>query len=53
MTLGILQQFVPNVGDAWSYTLDSLSHYFERALAQPEAQVPGDATASRARPLEQ
>ena len=41
MTLGILQQFVPNVGDAWSYTLDSLSHYFERALAQPEAQVPG------------
>ena len=41
MTLGILQQFVPNVGDTWSYTLDSLSHYFERALAQPEAQVPG------------
>jgi maltose alpha-D-glucosyltransferase/alpha-amylase len=40
MTLGILQQFVPNVGDAWSYTLDSLSHYFERALAQPETQVP-------------
>ena len=40
MTLGILQQFVPNVGDAWSYTLDSLSHYFERALAQPEIQVP-------------
>jgi maltose alpha-D-glucosyltransferase/alpha-amylase len=41
MTLGILQQFVPNVGDAWSYTLDSLSHYFERALAHPEAEVPG------------
>jgi maltose alpha-D-glucosyltransferase / alpha-amylase len=41
MTLGILQQFVPNVGDAWSYTLDSLSHYFERALAHPEAQGPG------------
>src|SRR5919109_699988 len=40
MTLGILEQFVPNVGDAWSYTLDSLSHYFERALAQPEAQIP-------------
>ena len=40
MTLGILQQFVPNVGDAWNYTIDSLSHYFERALAQPEAQVP-------------
>src|SRR4029453_2688006 len=41
MTLGILQQFVPNVGDAWSYTLDSLSHYFERALAYTEAQLPG------------
>jgi maltose alpha-D-glucosyltransferase/alpha-amylase len=41
MTLGILQQFVPNVGDAWNYTLDSLSHYFECALAQPEAQIPG------------
>jgi len=32
---------VPNVGDAWNYSLDSLSHYFERALAQPEAQPPG------------
>jgi maltose alpha-D-glucosyltransferase/alpha-amylase len=41
MTLGILQGFVPNVGDAWNYSLDSLSHYFERALAQPEAQLPG------------
>jgi maltose alpha-D-glucosyltransferase / alpha-amylase len=41
MTLAILQQFVPNVGDAWSYTIDSLSHYFERALAQPEAELPG------------
>src|SRR5919108_192501 len=40
MTLGILQEFVPNVGDAWTYTLDSLSHYFERALAHPEAQPP-------------
>jgi maltose alpha-D-glucosyltransferase / alpha-amylase len=40
MTLGILQEFVPNVGDAWGYTLDSLSHFFERALAHPEAQSP-------------
>jgi maltose alpha-D-glucosyltransferase / alpha-amylase len=39
-TLGILQEFVPNVGDAWSYTLDSLSHFFERALAHPNAQSP-------------
>ncbi|HEX4750150.1 MAG TPA: putative maltokinase [Bryobacteraceae bacterium] len=25
---GILQQFVPNKGDAWKYTLDSLNEYF-------------------------
>ncbi len=29
---GILQQFVPNQGDAWSYTLESLGGFFERAL---------------------
>ncbi len=40
MTLGILQEFVPNVGDAWGYTLDSLGHFFERALAHPGAQTP-------------
>jgi maltose alpha-D-glucosyltransferase / alpha-amylase len=28
----ILQQFVPNKGDAWKYTLDSLRCFFERAL---------------------
>ncbi len=28
----ILQQFVPNKGDAWKYTLDSLQGFFERAL---------------------
>jgi len=28
----ILQQFVPNKGDAWKYTLDSLQSFFERAL---------------------
>jgi maltose alpha-D-glucosyltransferase/alpha-amylase len=40
LTLAILQAFVPNVGDAWRYTLDTLSHYFERALATREAQIP-------------
>ncbi len=30
---GILQQFVKNQGDAWKYTLDSLSGFFQRALA--------------------
>jgi maltose alpha-D-glucosyltransferase/alpha-amylase len=30
VTLGLLQGFVPNEGDAWSYTLDALGRYFER-----------------------
>jgi maltose alpha-D-glucosyltransferase/alpha-amylase len=33
MTVAILQGLVPNQGDAWRYTLDSLSIYFEAALA--------------------
>lgn len=33
-SVGILQDFVRNQGDAWKYTLDSLSGYFERALAR-------------------
>jgi maltose alpha-D-glucosyltransferase/alpha-amylase len=34
MTLGILQGFVANEGDAWQYTLDHLSRYYEQAVAQ-------------------
>ncbi|HKY33039.1 MAG TPA: maltose alpha-D-glucosyltransferase [Candidatus Polarisedimenticolia bacterium] len=33
-TLAIVQGFVPNEGDAWSYTLDVLGRYFERAAAR-------------------
>ena len=33
MALGILQAFVPNVGDGWSYTMDYLKAYFADALA--------------------
>ncbi|MEY2429770.1 MAG: maltose alpha-D-glucosyltransferase / alpha-amylase [Verrucomicrobiota bacterium] len=29
-TLGILTRFVPNTKDAWEFTLDTLSRYFER-----------------------
>ena len=32
-TLGILNNYVPNVANAWAYTLDHLGLYFERALA--------------------
>ncbi len=34
-TVGILQGFVPNEGDAWQYTLDALSRYYEQAVTQP------------------
>ncbi len=47
MTLAVLQAFVPNQGDAWSYTLDVLSSFFERALAtardsEGHQEMPGD-----------
>jgi maltose alpha-D-glucosyltransferase/alpha-amylase len=34
ITVGILQGYVQNQGDAWSYTLDSLQRYFEGCLAR-------------------
>jgi maltose alpha-D-glucosyltransferase/alpha-amylase len=34
--VAILQELVKNEGDAWKYTLDSLSQYYEAALARPE-----------------
>ncbi len=38
--LGILQEFVPNHGDGWSYTLDHLGRYFESAAAQNSYMAP-------------
>ena len=35
---GILQRFVPNQGDAWEFTLESLAGFFDRALR--EQQLP-------------
>src|SRR5207249_279272 len=34
MTIAILHGFVPNEGDAWRFTLDTLQAFFERALAR-------------------
>ena len=39
-SLAILQQNVPNEGDAWRFTLDALDRYFERALALPGNRRP-------------
>jgi maltose alpha-D-glucosyltransferase / alpha-amylase len=41
MTMGILHGFVPNEGDAWSFTLDSLGSYLEQVLVrQREVEYP-------------
>ncbi|MDP8961621.1 MAG: maltose alpha-D-glucosyltransferase [Actinomycetota bacterium] len=39
LTVAILQGFVPNEGDAWSYTLDGLGRYYERAMSERAAHV--------------
>ncbi len=35
MVLAMMQQLVPNQGDAWKYMGDSLKRYFERVQSQP------------------
>ena len=37
--LGLLQEFVPNEGDVWEYTLDQIGDFYERAAAD-ETRVP-------------
>jgi maltose alpha-D-glucosyltransferase/alpha-amylase len=39
--LALLTNFVPNEGDGWIYTLDSISHYFEHVLSAL-AHSPGE-----------
>jgi maltose alpha-D-glucosyltransferase / alpha-amylase len=36
ITIGLLQAFTANQGDAWDYTLDAASAYLERALASEQ-----------------
>jgi maltose alpha-D-glucosyltransferase / alpha-amylase len=33
-TLGVMKRYVPNEGDAWSYTLDALGAFYERLVSQ-------------------
>jgi maltose alpha-D-glucosyltransferase/alpha-amylase len=47
IALAMLEYFVPNQGDSWSYYLDALNNYYERVLAGgvdikeiPQAHVP-------------
>jgi maltose alpha-D-glucosyltransferase/alpha-amylase len=34
VTIGVLQSWIPNEGDAWRFTLDQLQGYFEQALGR-------------------
>ncbi len=36
VVVGLLQGFVSNLGDAWTFTLDSLGSYFERVLTKSD-----------------
>jgi maltose alpha-D-glucosyltransferase/alpha-amylase len=46
-TILSLQAFVPNEGDAWSYTLDALSQFFERVITE-RGDVPDTVLSGRA-----
>ena len=39
VTLAVLHSFVPNQSDAWQYTLDYLTEYYERALTHQREVV--------------
>ena len=45
--LGLLQQYVPNEGDVWEYTLDQIGDFYERAAADdvPPAELSGSTLA--------
>ena len=40
LTLALLQAYVPNEGDAWSYSLDAFGRYLERVMTRPERTPP-------------
>ncbi len=53
VTLAVLHGFVPNQGDAWRYTLDWLSRYFERALSRVQQIGPPEIPAESLHELAQ
>jgi len=52
-SLGVLQSWVANEGDAWGFTLDALARYFERAQAAPESPPAAGASSLVRRAREQ
>lgn len=51
MALGILQSFVPNEGDGWSYTMEYLKKYFSDIIAQKTVSEKHDGYMEKARLL--
>ncbi len=49
-TLGILQNWIRNEGDAWRYTLDHLGDFFENCFATTE--IPADLSRPAGHPLD-
>jgi maltose alpha-D-glucosyltransferase/alpha-amylase len=48
MTVAILHEFIENIGDGWTYTLEELGRYFERVVAR--STDPGMAATPAAAP---
>ncbi|PIQ87003.1 MAG: maltose alpha-D-glucosyltransferase [Candidatus Omnitrophica bacterium CG11_big_fil_rev_8_21_14_0_20_45_26] len=49
-TLGLLQSWVKNEGDAWCYTVDRLLRFYEAALSKQNAAVPNESNQTSAMP---
>jgi maltose alpha-D-glucosyltransferase/alpha-amylase len=46
-TLAVLQGYVPNLGDAWRFTLDALGSFLEHVGGQPDAHMEVDTRPGR------
>ena len=51
IVLGMMQDLVPNQGDAWDYTKDSLNRFFDRVLTRPK-ELPVEEVAHNLTPLD-
>ncbi|HSP14572.1 MAG TPA: maltose alpha-D-glucosyltransferase [Thermoanaerobaculia bacterium] len=51
VTLAILQGFMPNSGDAWTFTLDVIGRYFERVLSDKSSAEKLEKATPREHPL--
>ncbi|MTI27514.1 maltose alpha-D-glucosyltransferase [Fulvivirga kasyanovii] len=51
LVLGMMQELIPNQGDAWEYTKDVLNRFFEKVLTQPKTTHPVPAKKDLTEPL--